>query len=442
MTFKAPYWMNPIVIMVAWMVMCVIASLMDNSFYRQFMRASKFIELKHVLIYFLATLIFCVFCYFGMHRAASAPNRSRNRLEALTAGINSTAVARLVLGAFVVVTIAYLIWFFPTFDGRVVSRLIEGESTSAMRAYGNQISGITTLTQLGIPLAVVSVFGILLGKTRHRRHFYRLVLAAVIFFALYRMLLWSERLALFEILVPAMIAWTLVVYRGQAIYRWLPVVAFFGAVFIFGLSEYFRSWNFYADRSSGIVSFSFLRFISYYLSSMNNMALLIDRIDPSYLPLNTLQFVFKMPLPGFAGLNELQGSFWQETYMGSLESYANPEFNLFGAVGLIISDFGVVGGILVMSVFGWITGRLYASAQSGMLFGLVIYPIWMVGLLEFGRLLYWGNGRAFPAWLLAFALVYVLRRAWLLHARRVRRPRAEPADRSVAGNSFDRVGAQ
>ena len=65
-------------------------------------------------------------------------------------------------------------------------------------------------------------------------------------------------------------------------------------------------------------------------------------------------------------------------------------------------------------MIGVIAGLLYRHFCHGRPLGLLVYPVFFVGLVEMPRYVYWGQGRATYAWL---AIAVVL---FLLHRRRSR----------------------
>ena len=64
-----------------------------------------------------------------------------------------------------------------------------------------------------------------------------------------------------------------------------------------------------------------------------------------------------------------------------------------------------------MFAIGVIAGLLYRLFCHGSPLGLLVYPVFFVGLVEMPRYVYWGQGRATYAWLaIAIVLVLVYRR--------------------------------
>lgn len=415
---KLIYWMHPLFLMAVWAAVAWFSYLMPADLYFLLMRVSKVIEFPHLLVAWAGITAFSLGVLFGLRSVSGRLTPRQEAQDSLRYVLEHVHFRRTCLFFFAVMTLAYAIWLGPTLNAGVLSAFLSGSGYSG-RQLGNQISGITTMTQFGVALAAVCGYGITLCAGR-ARSFYRILLTLVLVFAVYRSFIWSERLALVECAVPAMTAYVIARYRGHLSYRVLPVAAVLVVIFFFGVTEYFRSWNFYSQFGINIAYFSASRFLSYYISSFNNLAISIEWFEPTGLPLNTLAFFFKLPLPGFSYLNSLQANLWSETFMGGLTRYGNPEFNLFSGVGMAVSDFGIPAGIAVLSVHGFLSGRLYRLVQCGRMAGMLIYPVWMVGLLEFGRLLYWGTSRTLLIWVLLAILVMAAKR--LLRNRRMAAP--------------------
>ncbi|WP_217354237.1 hypothetical protein [Ruegeria arenilitoris] len=403
---KTVYWMNPLVIMSAWACIGAFSLLMSPEMYYLLMRTTKTIEPIHLGIALAGIGIFSLGAVLGMF-SVSGQKQARNLvIEDLTFILQSVRFRRACLIYAVLMMVAYAIWLGPTLNPSVIMAFFTGKGFVG-RDVGNQIGGITTMTQFGVALAVVSGYGIALSTKRNCQTFYSRLLFLILFLALYRSFIWSERLALVECAIPAVTAWTIAKNTGQASFRIAPVLAAAAVVFFFGTTEYFRSWNFYSQFDINIAYFSASRFLSYYVSSFNNLAVSIEYFEPSGLPLNSMNFLFKLPLPGFETLNQIQAELWEHTFMGGLERFGNPEFNLFTGVGMMISDFGIFWGVVLLLIPGFISGRLYRLVQFGRLSGLFIFPVWMIGLLEFGRLLYWGTSRTLFIWVLIFVLLSI-----------------------------------
>lgn len=267
------------------------------------------------------------------------------------------------------------------------------------------LPGITTLTQVAIPAAIV---GVIIDLHRPRalvRYAYRLVLLL----AAARALMLAERLAVAEILVPVMMLRAAALGRRlrgtpQVILGLAPFLAVFILLVGFAASEYSRSWNWYSgQRDQNFVEFSSERLLGYYATSHNNGALLLKYgTEFGDIPYYTTTFFWEIP-PG----SQLGGGLADDASADRrriLRDFGNPEFNSPSGIASVFVDYGVVGGHLFYLAIGVLIGAIHLSFIHGRVFGILLYPIVFTGLLELPRYLYWFQGRTTPAVLVAITL--------------------------------------
>jgi oligosaccharide repeat unit polymerase len=410
-----PIWFNPIFIMTAWFGVAVIAYLLPESVYIDLMRTPKYIDGKTLVIIWFSLSSFIVGAIIGI----IVKKNNRNQIKGITKfylSLNMIHTKIVVTSLCFLCVSAYTIWLGPTFSMDIFLEVINSSGGAIGRQYGNLITGVTTLTQIGIPLVVVCSFSLLVPNlvSYRSKRFYWIIIFVIFTLSLYRVIIWSERLSFFELTVPLITVWVYSRFRGQLFIQFLPLFFIGVIIVVFGFFEYFRSWNYYQDYYSNIFLFSTHRLCSYYVSSFNNMAMLLYTMPPAFEPINTLDFIYKFPNPFTDVLREAKSDIWKYGYIYYLERYTNPEFNLFSGVGFAVHDFGPLGGSMALSVYGFISGLLYKAFKHQYLYGLILYPIWMTGLLDFGRILYWTSGRAFPSWVAAFLLII-----WISHSARL-----------------------
>jgi len=277
------------------------------------------------------------------------------------------------------------------------------------------VPGVTTLTQLAVaavPLALAY------GLARRGSVLRALVVVAFALAAV-RSVLYSERLALLELFVPAL--FLAAAPRRIAV----PRVVVYALAFValaagfFAATELRRTYVYTHDFSVGR---STVRFLGYYLTSINNGMAVVDHY-PARTPLySTGDFLWRFP-----GLRDLRvehvpalgtvsfryaDSFgvdpeelWPVAFAQQDLDY---EFNVFTAPGFLAADFGWAA-LLAMLLLGLVSGRLYArSAEST--FHRALYAMWLAGLFELMRILYFTSTRVFPAYLVFLGAWLVLRR--------------------------------
>jgi len=282
-------------------------------------------------------------------------------------------------------------------------------ATSAHAKYTvfENVPGITTFTQFGILYATLEA--ILWARGGSSKRLALLRFGALVSLTLVRALLLSERLALVEVVVPVVVvlaaeAWA----RGRRRVLLQTAPLYFGAaVFgLFALAEYFRSWDFYRPQYGGsYLSFAADRFFGYYVTALNNAAVVYHYAAPSPLR-HTFRAFFEMPVVGSV-FDSLYGSFIGEhaEFRRLLVTYANPEFNNVPPVGLLLNEYSLLAPLAAVLI-GLVSTVLYRGFVGGRLYATLLYPSWFVGLLEISRVYYWTGQRYFPVLaFVAFSLV-------------------------------------
>ncbi len=276
------------------------------------------------------------------------------------------------------------------------------------------IPGITTLTQLGILYTTVEALLWVNGRSRTRTVLLRA--SVVLMLTLARAVLVSERLALIEVAIPAVVILASAAdWRGarRKLISLAPVSAGAGVFGLFALGEYFRSWSYYQNIYSGsYLSYAAERFLGYYATSVNN-ASVFYYYEPLRPLRHTLGSLFDSPIIGglasgyysaFTGVETAgDGSSGGDGNYSLLEAYANPEFNNVPLVGLLLNEYSVFLAPVAAFLLGLLATSLYNSFLKGRMVGALLYPSWFVGLLEISRVYYWPGGRYFP--ILAFLLI-------------------------------------
>lgn len=279
------------------------------------------------------------------------------------------------------------------------------------------VPGVTTFTQLGIAAVVVSTTALTQRFTW--REFGKIVL--VVGLAVPRAYVYSERLALLELVIPisAIVAMKLSTSRGfpRVIAQTIPVFGMVTVVALFGVFEYFRSWTFY--RSHGATSFwdfALNRFAGYYATALNNGQLVLDHLRwPNRWPYDTIEGFWSAPGVETVGLYErLSGHVppYNRTdaspYFDVLRHYGNPEFNNPSGYAAPFADYGLIGGLAFFLIVGIILGMLYELFAVGRPMALLIYPVAFTGIVEMPRYLYWVQGRTTYTWLALLAITVLI----------------------------------
>jgi hypothetical protein len=238
-------------------------------------------------------------------------------------------------------------------------------------------------------------------------------LLTVIGLALPRSYILSERLAILELIVPmtVILAAHLSIQRGlrRSVMQFIPFVSFVALVVFFGFLEYFRSWTFYRTQvTTSYPEFVLTRLAGYYTTAINNGQLVLDHLNwPKRLPYETIEAFWTAPGVEWIGLYQKLGGHTppyarprsQSIFGDVMSQFGNPELNnQSGYVGGFI-DYGRFGGILYFLLIGLIAGLLYRGFRQAKPFGLFLYPVVFLGILELPRYIYWSQGRTTYAWI-------------------------------------------
>lgn len=335
--------------------------------------------------------------------------------------------------SFVLCLVGYISWAgVAVKNGLSMSLVLDaftgksGAAYTLREQYLTTVAGVTTMTQFGIATIVLAPpLGVAQGWKKVQWQ-----IGAVLFLALVRAVLHSERLALIELVVPLMLSCLLLrrVSRRhrvaqQNLVRLAPILGGVLLFFVFSAFEYSRSWlGFYAAHESSFWKFSALRLLGYYSTALNNGALLYGSLaEPLNAPYFTFAFAWKFPL-----VKELVYSlfpavpFNEASYMNLLGSQANPEFNNPGGLFLPLADFGAAGGLLYWALCGMACGYLYRQFLKRSAAGLFLYPVVFTSLIEASRILYWADGRFFPPmFVLVVSVLFLFREPLSRHVNAV-----------------------
>jgi hypothetical protein len=319
--------------------------------------------------------------------------------------IDTHALSVVLAWLYVITLFAYAIFLFPIIlNPHVVTELATGSANAAsmLRDTLERIPGVTTLSTLQSLCVVLHLL--------HRRitgsslpRIFQFSFAAVVVACLLRAWLWSERLAALELVVP--IAILAIGWPGGRRKLLLTASPLFGLLVVFGLfcaGEYFRSWQFYrATWHGSFVAFAWARFVGYYATALNNGALCYAMTDRPYFPLGTALWFYKLPIWPVLQISfppEITGALLTtpNTTQALLRTYANVEFNNTSGIFQPFLDYGPIGGVLCWTALGSASGWLFKSFANSRASGLILFPVWYIGVLEILRIFYWGESRFFP----------------------------------------------
>lgn len=382
--------------------------------------ANEFQSVKHmtttsVLFFAAALLVFGLGAAVGTRRPLRAPLRVAFEERATSDRYRSRRLAPFLRGLLLLAIASYVAWFaLGAVRAGGPVKLVDAwlanpfyVKTQLLRT----IPGLTTLTQVAVaavPLAFA--FGLL-----RRGGSLRGLAAVVVVLAALRTLVFSERLALLELVVP--LVYLALAKRRVALPK--AVVAGLGLVVavvaVFSITELRRTYVYTHNFSTAHVT---ARFLGYYLTSVDNGSVVIDRYPAATPFANTGQMLWRFPVVGSLRAEDLPGvgtvslryediagrdpdTFWRDALA---QEHLSPEYNVLSTPGYLAADFGWLA-LPVLLLLGAYSGMLYARARTSA-FHRALYAVWLIGLLEFMRIIYFFDTRTLPAYL-AFAAVYV-----------------------------------
>ncbi|MPY96032.1 MAG: hypothetical protein GEV08_24125 [Acidimicrobiia bacterium] len=392
------------VILVVGVPTLLAASWVSAQHYAEAWRTPKWVSSETVLLAGSAMLaLVCGACLGrGLVRRRPARAGAWPSISPVTEDVLRRAFPVLLWTAFA----AYAVWAATLLHrGITPAWLLESARTGGLyeadvRESLQGIAGVTTLTQVGV--AAVAV-GAILDTRRSSRRICRGLLLLVLIAAA-RSFLFSERLALIELLVPWVVVRTGAIVGGhrasrrrRRLVQLAPLLAMPLLLVGFAAFELSRSWSVYEPETrQSYSSFATDRLLGYYATSYNNGQALYDRYRwPEKLPYYSVEFFWSFPVvEAYLPFDEVTGG--GSANKTVLARFNNPEFNSPNGFLVPAVDFGPLGAAAFLVAVGAVCGASYESFRRSRPVGLLVYPVIFVGLLELPRQLYWTTGRTFP----------------------------------------------
>jgi hypothetical protein len=289
--------------------------------------------------------------------------------------------------------------------------------------------GATLISLQAFAIVLTFAWTVLTSEKAIPRSF--LILAAALAaICVFRAWVWSERLAVIEIILPAHVIHVgRIMTRKGLLVRSGPLLGIIALVFLFGIGEYFRSWQIYQHQGYSLGHFMAARLFGYYATALNNGAAAVELLPTFYKPTATALFLDNLPF--------LKSDPYALTYDQSwrifLSRYANVEFNNGSGLFAPVIDYGAALGVLVWFGLGVWLGHMSRGFREHRLWATILYPIWYVGVIEILRIFYWGDAR-FKIPLIAGPIV-----VFFLHRAAIRRRSGQSAWPATAAPAFRNV---
>ncbi|MEO0445790.1 MAG: hypothetical protein AAF191_06905, partial [Verrucomicrobiota bacterium] len=279
-------------------------------------------------------------------------------------------------------------------DPSLVSTVLAGDTGIKDRL--QTIPGVTTWTQVSVLLATLRGLrwsGVLPGKVKLFSLFHLTFVSILCL----RSLLWLERLALLEAIIPFFLAALPHLGKkfgrfGRGVLQLAPLLVPFLIFFLFILFESFRSWKHYSGDFANIYEFGWRRLFTYYYESLNTGAAFLNVsgfFDGTW---------------GRISMEQAEKSLF--IYDNTMEGPLDEEYNNTSCILYLAALHGPLRYWLVIFIAGLFGGFTFRAFQWGRLAGL-LYPITFLGVFELLRIVYWWlSGRVMPTALLV-AVIFV-----------------------------------
>ena len=404
------WWLHPAVLFGGTVLTLAIAvGTSDWGF--QLYSTRKYLEPLHLAMGFAAWGIFAVGVWLAMSTGRE-PQGAAKRLDG--------ALVPWFWLSFLLTLAGYGIWLLVGlkngFSLATIRDLLQGADAATADMIKTEIfptiPGVTTATQFGIAAVMLGTWLYFRGRTS-----LRLPLLSLLAIAAARALIYSERLALIELVVPVFVLglrlWVFgkpLSSRPRLSLQVLPLVAVPLVIVLFGLFESFRSWQYHQENFDSLAEFTVWRFFGYYTTAHNNGAMSMTLRGPWPIPYSTFSWFWEFPLIENSpfGYQQLVGISPADIHTDTLERYGNAELNNDGGLFTPARDFGWIGFGPFWLVYGYLAGKAYRGFLGGSFAGCMFYPLVLLALLELPRLQYLSAARTFPSMMLLFAMM-----AWL-----------------------------
>jgi len=307
---------------------------------------------------------------------------------------------------------AYIIWFGEIlYNPQLILNVLTDQSAN-LRTEISTIPGVTTFTQLGVVFAIYYTYCRWAWKnklpTRFKYYFYIIIILTA-----FRTVAWSERLGLIELILPIMLIYLSSKEIKRPILKFIVLLGPFAGVatlvVFFSVAEYFRSWLAWAQYGSkDFVTFMLDRIYAYYYNSLNDGAGFLTEFPwPELKGQYTFSWIYGFPVIGGIITDMVGLAHDSVLYM---DVYGQPGFTTFTGIFPVFYDFGIVGALVYAILFGGLSGLFYCHFKNRYGIGMVIFPMFFVGMAEILRIPYLGTTRIFPIFLFLIIGYFMLRK--------------------------------
>lgn len=429
-----PWWCAPTGVALGFLipVMGLIALAGDVSSSALTIRGVRFLNLHYLLLGSLMVLAIALGGWVGaqIRLGRSGPVRS---------GADGTHDPRAWERAAVVVAaialLGYVVWFKDfLLNPLLLWRTVTGAWSPTRDEIGST-AGVSSLVNVAQVFFAIYAFRLVDGDSRRPPRWLHRLFALMAVLTVFRVYVWSERLALIEMLTPLGLAlgrWMAVQrsLRWQWIRRLGPYAALPVVLLYFGAAEYARSWS--SATYQGKMSFwefALGRFVSYYYTSLNNGAGLVATTpEATWHFEHVMEWAHRAPFGAGRAFSEHVGfhADAKSSFLWFLRTYEDVEFNSNSGLFTPIADLGVPGALVYMLLLGLVSGLAFRAYRAGRLGGVLLFPLFFISFFEIFRYPFLGQPRAFT-WTLGILLTVTL-----VTVQRLRAGKTFPANRAFS----------
>jgi hypothetical protein len=412
-----PWWCAPTGVALGFLVpvMALIALAGDVSSAALTIRGVRFLNLHYVL---LGVLMVAGIALGGWVGAQIRLGRSRPTASDPQAWERAAAVVA------AIALLGYVVWFKDfLLNPLLLWRTLTGAWSPSRDEIGST-AGVSSLVNVAQVFFAIYAFRLVDGDPRRPPRWMHRLFALIAVLTVFRVYVWSERLALIEMLTPLGLAfgrWMAVQrsLRWQWIRRLGPYAALPVVLLYFGAAEYVRSWS--SATYQGKMSFwefALGRFVSYYYTSLNNGAGLVATTpEATWHFEHVLEWAHRAPFGAGRVFSEHVGfhADAKSSFLWFLRTYEDVEFNSNSGLYTPIADLGVPGALVYMLLLGLVSGLAFRAYRAGRLGGVLLFPLFFISFFEIFRYPFLGQPRAFT-WTLGIVLAVSLV-FWQQHRR-------------------------
>lgn len=416
--YRKVWWLNPIVMYLLLLILAIGAFMFSDNDYIEFFGAQKFINAKYLVLYISSFLIFALGVLFSKNNRIVIRKEKIKQSKFSEEMLSFSSLKKAYKIMYKICIGAYLVWLVNFARIHGLSSLKVLISMSAMSEYmyvfkynTGQIAGVTSFTEIAMLVIPLGVYLCMNETNKKSRNRYLRQIVSLIIISLIRSILFSERIALLEVLVPLIISF--LAFTKEKKIRMLiifgPVIGGICLVLLFGIMEYYRSWmHYYINVYDSYATFIQNRLLGYYYNAINTECLILEKFNSIGIPYYSLTWVWKLPGMGNL-LNALYGGDFQQAYGQLLFTYSNPDYTNCGGLLTFYKDFGYFF-CLFQFFFGYVVGRLYKWFIKGGILSIVVYSFVFVGLLELPRYFFFGNTRCLAVYVGILILIICAKR--------------------------------